>query len=56
MGRKETDIAYFISFCIEQYKMRHHLSGNEVMQIFDKHHVTEYLADNFEVLHTQSYQ
>ena len=56
MVKKELDIAYFISFCIEQYKVHISANGNEVMDLFDKYGVTEYLSDNFEILHTQSRQ
>ena len=53
MSKKESDILYFVSFCIEQYKMHHGMKGSEVMSLFDKHHVTEYLYNNYDVLHTQ---
>ena len=56
MDKKQQDIAYFISFCIEQYKNAKGLSGEEVMQEFSKYGVLEYLHDFFDVLHTQSYQ
>ena len=56
MVKKELDIAYFISFCIEQYKVHISANGYEVMDLFDKYRVTEYLSDNFEILHTQSRQ
>lgn len=56
MDKKQQDIAYFISFCIEQYKNAKGLSGGEVMQEFSKYGVLEYLRDFFDVLHTQSYQ
>lgn len=56
MDKKQQDIAYFISFCIEQYKNAKDLSGEEVMQEFSKYGVLEYLRDFFDVLHTQSYQ
>lgn len=54
--KKELDIVYFISFCIEQYKIHISASGTEVMDLFDKYGVTEFLSDNFEVLHTESRQ
>lgn len=44
---------YFLSFCIEAYKMRHHMSGKEVMTLFDNKGVTQYLTSNFGILHTQ---
>lgn len=54
MSQKEADILYFVSFCIEQYKMHRSMKGSDVMTLFDKHHITEYLYDNYDVLHTQS--
>lgn len=54
--KRELDIVYFISFCIEQYKVRISASGAEVMELFDKYGVTQYLSDNFVVLHTESHQ
>lgn len=56
MTKKELDIVYFISFCIEQYKVHISASGAEVMDLFDKYGVTEFLFHNFEVLHTESHQ
>lgn len=50
------DKAYFLSFCIEQYKNERNLSGCEAMQQLSSYGVLEYLEDNFEVLHTQSRQ
>lgn len=54
MDKKQQDIAYFISFCIEQYKNAKGLSGEEVMQEFSKYGVLEYLRDFFDVLNKQS--
>ena len=56
MDKRELDIAYFLSFCIEQYKMERDLSGEDTMNLFDKYNVLSYLSDNFEVLHTQGRQ
>ena len=56
MNNKDQDIAYFISFCIEQYKKAKGLSGAEVLDIFVKFGVLDYLKDHFDILHTQSYQ
>lgn len=53
MSKQETDILYFVSFCVEQYKMRKGISGSEVMALFDKCGVTEYLCNHYDVLHTQ---
>ena len=54
--RKLQDIAYFVSFCIEQYKNAKGLTGEEAMNTLDRYGVLEYLEENFEILHTQSYQ
>ena len=53
---KELDIAYFLSFCMEQYKNKHKISGEEVATLFERHGVLSYLKDNFEVLHTQGHR
>ena len=53
---KELDIAYFLSFCMEQYKNRHQMSGKEVATLFEQYGVLPYLEDNFEVLHTQGHR
>ena len=53
MDKRDADILYFVSFCIEQYKMHKGISGNETMKLFDQYGVTDYLANHFDVLHTQ---
>ena len=49
------NISYFIAFCIEQYKTAKGLEGAEVAKLFFDKGVAEYLADNYEILHTQSH-
>ncbi len=56
MSKQLQDRAYFISFCIEQYKTAKGLSGCEVAQYFAEHHVLDYLYDHFNVLHTQGHR
>ena len=56
MDNKKQDIAYFISFCIEQYKNAKGLTGAEATQQLDKYQVLDYLNNHYEILHTQSYQ
>lgn len=56
MKDKELDIAYFLSFCIEQYGKKYQLSGDEVVSLFDRYEVLPYWEENFEVLHTQGHQ
>lgn len=50
---KKEDTAYFVTFCIEQYKNKHKQSGSEVMTLFMEYGVIDYLIGNFEILHTQ---
>lgn len=45
-----------MAFCIEQYKAFKGMDGREVAQLFFENGVASYLADNFDVLHTQSRQ
>lgn len=56
MDKKKQDIAYFISFCIEQYKNEYHLTGAEAIRLLEKYRVLEYLSEHYEALHTQSHQ
>lgn len=55
MSKKEQDILYFVSFCIEQYKHEMGMSGADVMDLFDRSGLLEYLSKNYEVLHTQGH-
>lgn len=55
MASKQS-VAYFISFCVEQYKTAKGLSGADTVRLFDKYNIPEYLEENFEPLHTQSRQ
>lgn len=54
MDQRKLDIAYFLSFCVEQYKHAKGIGGNESMTFFAKYGVLDYLSEHFEVLHTQS--
>ena len=42
----------FKTLCLENYKYKHGLSGKEVMQLFDKYDVFQYLSDFYDILHT----
>lgn len=53
---QQRDIAYFLSFCIEQYKSAKGLTGKEAMRQLSEYEVLDYLNENFEALHTQSRQ
>lgn len=54
MGPSST--AYFLAFCIEQYKKAKGLTGLEAMERLHCFGVLDYLAAHYEVLHTQSSQ
>lgn len=56
MDKTKQDIAYFISFCIEQYKEAKGLNGSEAMSLLSEYGVLEYLAEHWEILHTQGRQ
>ncbi|MCR4914478.1 MAG: DUF3791 domain-containing protein [Prevotella sp.] len=56
MNKRTLDIAYFLSFCIEQYKEAKHISGQEVANTFSQFGVLNYLEANFEALHSQGRQ
>lgn len=42
----------FLIFCIEQYKSAKKLSGKQVVDLFRKYRVSEYVVSCFEALHT----
>lgn len=47
-------VLLFLSFCIENYKVQKAIDAEEVLFLFTKHHVIEYLTDFYDTLHTQS--
>ena len=53
---KQQDIAYFLSFCTEQYKNEKQLSGKDAVDVLERYGVLDYLAEHYEMLHTQSRQ
>ena len=56
MDKTKRDIAYFVSFCIEQYKAAKYLSGSKTAALLSEYGVLEYLAEHWEILHTQGRQ
>lgn len=42
----------FLIFCIEQYKSAKNLTGKQVMDLFSKYRISEYIVSCFESLHT----
>lgn len=52
----DTEPLYFLSFCIEAYKKKNNMTGEEVMKLFDKTGVSQYLINGYDVFHTQGEQ
>ena len=42
----------FIILCVEEYKNHKGMSGKDVMELFNKYSVCEYIKSFYEVLHT----
>ena len=56
MDKKKQDVAYFLSFCIEQYMSAKELPRETTISLMSEKGVLDYLAEHFEILHTQSRQ
>lgn len=54
MPRKPDAIPLFLSFCIEQYKHAHALTGREAMERLALTGALEYMERNYEAFHTQA--
>lgn len=46
----------FMVFCIEEYKKSEKLSGKQVMILFNKFRVLDYIISYYEALHTTGIQ
>lgn len=46
----------FIVFCMESYKTYKSLTGKQVLRLFEKYGVFDYLRTFYDVLHTTGYQ
>lgn len=42
----------FMVLCVEEYKNQKEMSGKDVMNLFNRYSVFEYIQDFYEVLHT----
>ena len=47
------DLAFWLSWCIEEYAAYKKKSASDVAQFFEKSGVLQYLSENAEILHTQ---
>ena len=54
MSKRDADILFFVAFCLENYKNKHGMKGEEVSALFDRNGIKKYLSDNYDILHTQS--
>lgn len=53
LRRAEMDpVTKFMVYCIEEYKKANDLSGKEVISLFGKYQVLDYICDFYESLHT----
>lgn len=51
---KLSEIQTFIIFCMEAYKNKYKLTGEDVFNLFRKFDVFIFLENGYDVLHTQS--
>ena len=42
----------FLIYCIEEYKYYKHLNGKQVIDLFQKYAVEEYIIRHYDALHT----
>ncbi|AWZ50086.1 hypothetical protein C3495_14665 (plasmid) [Clostridiaceae bacterium 14S0207] len=43
----------FVSFCIENFKVKFNMKGKDVANLFYKSGVIDFLIESYELLHTQ---
>ena len=46
------EMVKFKAFCIERYKYAHNLTGLEVLRLFQKYGVMDYISSFYDALHT----
>ena len=56
MSKEEKNIALFVAFCIEEYGAAKGVSGEQVLDLFSKYGLVDYLSEFYDVLHTQGRQ
>lgn len=56
MSKEEKNIALFVAFCIEEYGAAKGMSGEQVLDLFSKYGLVDYLSEFYDVLHTQGRQ
>ena len=48
------EILKFKLFCVEMYKLKYNMSVKEVIDLFNKYDVLNFIEDIYDVLHTLS--
>lgn len=43
----------FVSFCIENYKVKHGMKGKDAANLFKESGLIDFLIDGYDMLHTQ---
>lgn len=56
MSKEEKDTALFVAFCIEEYGSAKGMTGEQVLNLFSKYGLVDYLSKFYDVLHTQGRQ
>ena len=56
MSKVEKDTALFVAFCIEEYGVAKGMTGEQVLDLFSKYGLVDYLSKFYDVLHTQGRQ
>ncbi len=56
MSKEEKDTALFVAFCIEEYGVAKGMTGEQVLELFSKYGLVDYLSKFYDVLHTQGRQ
>ena len=47
-----SDYADFIAYCLEEYKAAKNMTGKEVIALFKKHGIIDYIVSCYGALHT----
>lgn len=50
---KDEKIIEFVSFCIENFKIKYNMKGRDVANLFSDTGVMDFLMESYDLLHTQ---
>lgn len=51
--KENEKVCEFASFCIENFKVKHNMSGKDVANLFKKSGALKFIIEGYELLHTQ---